>query len=336
MTASRNSVSRPTDPAVAQIDLLARAIEGRPDAAALFHKLAEAHWRAGDFHGYATFFRRGYMLKPVGTIPMELDPPVYQKNLTAELRDRANRLIEQGVIYASVIADLALAEARSGNGDAVKYLVDYDRFLHRGVIDPPDGTSLEAFNHALADEIKSNLKFYDAPERAIRHGWRFDGLQCAESPALRTLMRLLGRHVSDYMDRLPADPTHPFVASRPANYDIDGWAVVSDGASYHKPHVHPFAWATGVYYVVQPEVSRVPGSDRGWLRIVGPPSDADGVAHDDWECRLLIEPAAGSFVLMPAYFWHETKPMDIDQERICVAFEVQPSELCSVDHRRDD
>jgi putative 2-oxoglutarate-Fe(II)-dependent oxygenase superfamily protein len=336
MTDAKNSSSMSPGAATAQIDLLSHAIEGRPDAAALFHKLAEAHWRARDYPGYATYFRRGYMLKPVGTIPAEFEPSVDRKNLTAELRDRANRLIEQGVIYASVIADLALAEAQSGNSAAVEYLVDYDRFLRRGIIDPPDGSSLEAFNRALADEIKSNLKFHDTSERAIRHGWRFDGLRRAETPALRTLMHLLRRHVSAYMDGLPDDPTHPFVASRPANYNIDGWAVVSDGTSYHRPHMHPYAWATGVYYVVQPEVSRTPGSDRGWLRIVGPPADADGVAHNNWECRRLIEPAAGSFVLMPAYFWHETKPMDIDQERICVAFEIQPSELHGVDRQQDD
>jgi hypothetical protein len=49
-------------------------------------------------------------------------------------------------------------------------------------------------------------------------------------------------------------------------------------------------------------------------------------ANHDWKLRL-IEPVPGSLVVMPAYFWHHTKPMGVDQERICVAFEIQASEL---------
>jgi hypothetical protein len=39
------------------------------------------------------------------------------------------------------------------------------------------------------------------------------------------------------------------------------------------------AWATGVYFVVQPEVSRATGSDIGWLRI-GPGASLGDSARD--------------------------------------------------------
>jgi hypothetical protein len=318
--------STPRNPADAQVDLLANAIAERPDAAELHFQLAEAHWRARDFAGYAAFFKRAYLVNPnLHVLPSsraDSDP----MERAEEQRDRARALIGQGVGYAPVIAALAIAEAWLGNGEAVKYLMDYDRFLHHAIIDPPDGASTEAFNRALANEIKSNLKFYDSPpDRAIRHAWRFDSLHLAGTPALRALMRLLRQHVSHYMGRLPADAAHPFIASRPPELEIYGWAVVSDGASYHKSHVHPDAWATGVYYVVEPEVSRARGGDCGWLHI-GPPPDLSDAANHDWKLRL-IEPVPGSLVVMPAYFWHHTKPMGVDQERICVAFEIQASEL---------
>ena len=41
----------------------------------------------------------------------------------------------------------------------------------------------------------------------------------------------------------------------------------------------------------------------------------------------MIEPARGSFILMPAYFFHQTEPMGVDEERICIAFETQHAEL---------
>jgi hypothetical protein len=30
---------------------------------------------------------------------------------------------------------------------------------------------------------------------------------------------------------------------------------------------------------------------------------------------------------MPAYFYHGTQPMGVDEERICIAFDVVPREL---------
>lgn len=100
---------------------------------------------------------------------------------------------------------------------------------------------------------------------------------------------------------------------------------MSNGASYHKSHIHPYAWASGVYYVVEPPISRKPGSRHGWLQ-VGPPEDLAG--QQGWSERL-IAPTPGRLVLMPGYFYHCTRPMGVDEERICVAFDVVPWELAS-------
>lgn len=333
MTNAKPFSAEPRQSGTVAIDAFVRSIESRPDAAELFQKLAQTYWRSGDFRGYAECFRRSYRLKPTAGIPVEHHAAMERGLLAAERRDRANELIANGVAYSSVIATLCAAQARLGNKDAVSYLMDFESFLRQGTVAPPPGSSLETFNRLLANEIKSDLEFVGEPaDRAMRHGWRMDGLRQPKTPALRTLMNLLRKQVDAYINALPANSTHPFVVSRPAKYELDGWAVVSDGASYHKPHLHLDAWLTGVYYVVEPEISRAPGSKSGWLRI-GHPPDAKAFAEVDWECRF-VAPVPGRFVLMPAYFWHDTEPMGVDQERICVAFEVQPSELLGHRDRR--
>jgi hypothetical protein len=201
--------------------------------------------------------------------------------------------------------------------------MDYDRFLVRDRIEPPQGLSLAAFNAMLAAEIKSDLQFHDQPEpRAIRRAWRFERIRDEPTPAVRMLKDILKRHLAAYSARLPADSDHPFVKARPAETEISGWAVVSGSEGHHVSHVHPAAWVTGVYYVAQPDVSRT--SERGWLRI-GPPFGEHWTGAT-WETRL-IEPVPGALVLMPGYFWHDTQPMGVDQERICIAFEAQSTEL---------
>jgi hypothetical protein len=55
-------------------------------------------------------------------------------------------------------------------------LVDYDRLFRSYIMDPQAGDNQESFCRTLADEIKFDLRFYDAPpnraNRAIRRAWR--------------------------------------------------------------------------------------------------------------------------------------------------------------------
>jgi uncharacterized protein (TIGR02466 family) len=181
------------------------------------------------------------------------------------------------------------------------------------------------FHAELADEIRSGLRFYDEPRgKSIRKGWRNNETTRSTLPASAALTAALRSEVETCIAALPLDAGHPFLASRPTAFRINGWSVVSDGSSYHQPHIHPDAWISGVYYVVRPPVSREPGSNRGWMTI-GPPEFAgDPDLHlPGWDSRL-AEPEPGNLVLMPAYFYHRTRPMGVDEERICVAFDVIP------------
>jgi hypothetical protein len=38
---------------------------------------------------------------------------------------------------------------------------------------------------------------------------------------------------------------------------------------------------------------------------------------------------------MPGYFFHDTTPMGVDEERICVAFDVVPVELAAAESTTD-
>jgi hypothetical protein len=242
------------------------------------------------------------------------------------LRTYSRSLIANGVAYAPVIATLAIAEAHLGNGAEVQRLVDYDRLFRTTIMEPPSGRDRNSFCDALANEIKSDLKFHDAPPgRAIRRAWRHHMSEPA-LPASQAWAKAIRHEVDRYIATLPKMPDHPFWASRPADYVLDAWAVVSDGASHHLSHIHPRAWLSGVYYVVRPAVSHDASRRQGWLT-VGPPEQRYGVtiAHG-WAART-IAPEPGRLALMPAYFYHGTQPMGVDEERICIAFDVVPREL---------
>jgi hypothetical protein len=299
----------------------------RTTASRLLRQLATAFWRAGQKAEFAECVRRAYRLEPT----FEVAGLRHDQTSVVELRDLMRTLVDHDVCYAPVIGNLAVTEAALGGVEAVRRLIDCDRFLYRGACGAPPGMTEAAFHGALATEIKANLEYFETRNgKAIRKAWRHDRVLSTPTPALQALNGLLRRQIADYIATLPGADDHPFLASRPSSLCMSSWAVVSRRDSHHVSHIHPDAWATGVFYVEQPEASRRSGDHVGWLRI-GPPDGGPFLGPNaaplaGWETRW-IEPTPGSLVLMPGYFFHETQPMAVDQERICVAFEVQFPEL---------
>jgi len=313
--------------ASARVALLRQAERMHLQSPALLCALSETLAEAGEAREAANVFRRAYLQEP-DTCANALARIGFDN--AGKLRTYSRLLIANGVAYAPVIAALAVAEAHLGNGAEVQRLVDYDRLFRSTIMAPPDGHDQDGFYGALANEIKSDLRFFDAPpDRAIRHAWR-RSITGSALPASRAWLRAIRREVDRYIAALPQGSDHPFAASRPSDYVLGAWAVVSNGASYHVPHIHPRAWMSGVFYVIRPPVSRDAASRRGWLE-VGPPEELYGVstAHG-WAART-IEPEPGRVVLMPGYFFHGTHPMGVDEERICIAFDVMPAELAGED-----
>ena len=314
-------------PAEARIALLRQAERLQLQSPALLCALSETLAEAGEAREAANVFRRAYLQAP-DTCTNALARIGFDD--AGKLRAYSRSLIDNGVAYSSVIAALAVAEARLGNTAAVQRLVDYDLLFNSTIMDPPDGYDQTSFSRALANEIKSDLKFFDVPSnRAIRRAWRHD-MNGSALPASRAWIRAILREIDRYIAALAQMPDHPFPASRPTDYVLGAWGVVSNGASHHLSHFHSRAWMSGVFYVVRPPVSQDTENRRGWLE-VGPPEERYGIstAHG-WGART-VEPEPGRLVLMPAYFFHGTHPMGVDEERICIAFDVMPVELAGED-----
>jgi hypothetical protein len=304
----------------ARIELLRGAVASAPERVEYLFDLAEHLLDVGEEAEGAELFRKAFLLQPALRPDARAiaGDPAHDRRTHA----RATALVRQGVLYSPVLWALASSAARLGRREEVAALIDFPRFFRveaPAIADP-------AFHSALAAEIRSGLRHHRIDQwTAISEASRNSAVLSADTPACRTLAAHVRAAVAAYADALGFGHDHPFVAARPETFVLSGWSVVFDGSSRHISHIHPRAWLSGVFYVVQPDVSRDAAHRKGWLQVGPPPGVGGGAGWDErW-----VEPRPGTLTLMPAYFSHETIPTGSQEERLCVAFDAMPPELAA-------
>ncbi|MEK9672411.1 MAG: tetratricopeptide repeat protein [Rhodospirillaceae bacterium] len=222
----------------------------------------------------------------------------------------------------SMLALQCIAFNEAGDVGALGRLLDYDRLLRFGVIDPPDGYgSLEDFNAALARHVRTHPSLVRSPKsHATRNGRHSGELMIEPKGPVAGLEQAIHRGVADYRAALPPEAGHPFLAQRPEALALSVWGVVMEDRGHQVAHIHPAAWLSGVYYPEIPDVVRADDPEqRGWIEFGRPPDDF----HATQAPKLItLRPENGLMILFPSYMYHRTVPFHAPVERLSVAFDV--------------
>ena len=95
-------------------------------------------------------------------------------------------------------------------------------------------------------------------------------------------------------------------------FSLHLWANVLNQGGHQISHIHPDAFISGVYYLKVPNsIENDKSSVQGCLLFSQEESD-----------RYYVRPNEGLLVLFPSYFHHETVPLEHQETRVCIAFDV--------------
>lgn len=205
-----------------------------------------------------------------------------------------------------------------GRMDEALALMDSDRLVWRGFVEPPEGLDRDAFHRALVEDTKGMRSLRPNPMgKATRTGLQTECILEGNPKAVPLLLAALRRQVDRYVAERAGDDC-PFIRRRPRRATMHSWVVMLARGGQQAPHIHPAAWLSGCYYVDTPEDADDELS--GALNI--PLHPAGGQAP--WPVRSL-RPEPGSLALFPGYFRHDTVPHQSDRQRVCFAFDVVPA-----------
>jgi tetratricopeptide (TPR) repeat protein len=193
--------------------------------------------------------------------------PQVMRNLAQVLMRRGDLASAQGLAREQLarrpgdtfaLALAAIVAMECGDAAEARRLIDFERLVRVSRLPPPPGyRTVEKFNQALSEAVLNQVDLkHDPADRTTRGGRQSGALFPAKTGPLAALQTSIARAVKDYATALPPDPEHPFLAQRPANLRLHGWATVLDSGGYQQPHIHPGGWLSGVYY------PRLPRSER--------------------------------------------------------------------------
>ena len=100
------------------------------------------------------------------------------------------------------------------------------------------------------------------------------------------------------------------------------WANINYPGNYNRPHLHPNALFSGVYWIKAPPQSGnfMVYDPRTGVQVTMPSRKNEKNLPSELWREVHYEPKAGTCLMFPAWLWHEVKPNESNDIRISVSF----------------
>jgi uncharacterized protein (TIGR02466 family) len=301
-----------------------QAVELAPDRLEFHEKLAAALQDLGDYRKAAVGF--AYVLaRHPGSVDVTkgLAEALVGAGDPGEAVAVCDTFLATRGYNSAILICKAIALAELGEDAAAQRITDLERFVRPCRIEPPAGfRDLPAFNAAIEAEIRSHPSLVFEPAGIATYGG-FQTGNLLEQPGYATglLAMTINGAVRAYMETLPPDPDHPFVANRPARWTMNGWGVILKAQGHQRAHIHPSGWLSGVYYLRVPR-GLLRDAQAGWIEFGAPPAN---IGHRRPHETRRVKPEPGCMLLFPSYVYHRTIPFESGEDRISFAFDVVPA-----------
>ena len=210
------------------------------------------------------------------------------------------------------------------------WLCDYPKFIKVYQLDVPKGyAALNDFLLAVRDELTPLHQNESEPlQQTLRNGTQTAArLLHTPTPVFKALKESISALVRRYIDDLPNDMSHPFLARKSSQFEFSGsWSVKLRADGFHINHVHPEGWISSSCYISIPksmgESDALDGVYQGHIKFGESPLQLG----DRELIEFALEPKPGMVVLFPSYFWHGTYPFKGGESdyRLTAPFDVLP------------
>jgi tetratricopeptide (TPR) repeat protein len=303
-----------------ELDRFEEAEASYSQAIAVKSDFAEAHYNLGVFlkkFGKFESAAEQFKLSNFGKSQSYLLRCLYMQNKESLFFDQLDYLINQGEINA-VIGSL-------GCRSALRYGIEKPNLFCKDPLKYVLKTDLNNqcdFKKIFVNTSNTILNENRVPYRTqdlLTNGFQtYGNLFSLDSDFTAEMEKIIREEVDKYRVHFK-DSEEGLIAHWPGDYNISSWLIGMKSGGALKPHMHEMGWLSGSIYINVPSKSKV---DSGNLVVCI--EDEEFIGEEFKNLKNIIDVVTGSLVLFPASLLHYTIPFDSEEERIVLAFDIEP------------
>ena len=181
------------------------------------------------------------------------------------------------------------------------------------------------FKNIFVEPIKSALKedmFSTKTQSLLKNGYQTAGnIFAKKNDFFDKIKDIIHLQIKKYQD-LFKESNEGFIKNWPKSYDVYAWLVNMKTGGKLDPHIHEYGWLSGSIYInVPPKLE----ADSGNLVVCI--NDQVSESENKINPKKTIDVVTGSLCLFPSSLYHYTIPFESKEERIVLAFDVEPDYL---------
>jgi tetratricopeptide (TPR) repeat protein len=167
----------------------------------------------------------------------------------------------------------------------------------------------------------SNIDISPRPQGRLRFGVQSSGnLLIREEKSFRTLSIIIKQIIYRY-HKSHLNSENDFIRFFPKKVEFSSsWYIKMKKGGYLNSHIHEKGWLSGAIYLSIPRITK--NSNEGAIEL-----SIDGDDYPRLHNRFpkkVIQLKKGDVVFFPSSLFHRTIPFESNEERVCIAFDIQP------------
>ena len=139
----------------------------------------------------------------------------------------------------------------------------------------------------------------------------------AQTELTQNLTQLFTKELCSYRGLFEGDGSQ-LIKNWPNDFELSAWYAIQGRGGHQGPHIHANGWVSGVLYL---ETIHEPVQNEGAIEFST--YGYDHSIHRDCP-RTQHQPRDGDIILFPSSLFHQTIPIQSDQSRRVIAFDLRP------------
>ena len=288
-----------------------KAININPNHLDANGNLANLLYEIGEPQKAIIYYEKAIKIKPgVSSLSDGLLKSLYKIDNQSLLYKKLDTIIQEGQMNAVIGSICSRAEAKYGvKKDNPFCNKPLEYVLKTNLIKKYD------FQNVIIKGVKNILKnnfISNRTQKLITNGYQTAGNIFANKDFdTSEIQKIIHAEIENYRYQFK-DSKEGFLKNWPSKYNLSGWIVSLKKGGKLSAHMHELGWLSGSIYVNVPQKLN---TDSGNLV----------VCIDENIDKKSIDVITGSLCLFPSSLLHYTVPFDADEDRIVLAFDVEPN-----------